>query len=383
MNWTKQYSKARSFFKYALSTLIALFIMLLLLEIALRVKAAVTHADIGSRGDEIHFIRHSYYNPFLIFGPNRNKDVLQNTGGVAHFNSQGFRLDEDLPVEKEPDEYRIFALGGSTTEEAQNRANKHYCGEATKHFAQMFPDRKIICVNAAKSAYSTAHSLIRLQTDILAYEPDIITVMHNINDLEVNFFPFDGRYNYGTLYLNDSYASSPNILETLRRRSRAIDYVLNKLGKIQFTSSFHKVYTTDDGEVLYGNLTFAEEPNELALKETFKDNLRSIVAIGQMHGSKVILLTQPAQLTEEKYYKLFAVTKLNVGHPPPEEFKKLFLEYDAAIEEVARETGAGFIDLYEKVPHEDAYFNDIVHTSPEGVTKVGEIYFQELLKYIN
>src|SRR3989344_7249280 len=156
------------FFRSLIVIVAILFVILIFMEIGLRVKSAITGSKREIVSGQYKFTQHSYYNPFLIFGPDINKDVPQQSGGFAHFNSQGFRMDQDLAIEKDKREIRIFALGASTTEDIQNGANKHYCGVANEIFKQQVPNKKITCINAGKSGYTTAHSLARLQYDILA-----------------------------------------------------------------------------------------------------------------------------------------------------------------------------------------------------------------------
>lgn len=68
--------------------------------------------------------------------------------------------------------------------------------------------------NAAVSAYSTAHSLIRLEFDILQYERDLVIVMHNVNDLTVNYFA-------PMLSTTRQPASSPSARPSLKSSSRS------------------------------------------------------------------------------------------------------------------------------------------------------------------
>src|SRR5690606_12341729 len=42
-------------------------------------------------------------------------------------------------------------------------------------------------LNTAMSAYTTAHSLVRLGLDVVDYQPDYVLVMHNINDLGATY----------------------------------------------------------------------------------------------------------------------------------------------------------------------------------------------------
>ncbi|HII88812.1 TPA: hypothetical protein HA253_04400, partial [Candidatus Woesearchaeota archaeon] len=103
---------------------------------------------------QYRFVKHSTHNPFLIFGPNINKTVQQEQGGATYWNAQGFRTQENIPFEKEPDEYRIIALGGSSTETTYNQANEHYCGELNKNLENnTIAGKKLRCLNGAKAGY--------------------------------------------------------------------------------------------------------------------------------------------------------------------------------------------------------------------------------------
>lgn len=293
-------------------------------------------------------------------------------------------MENELPLKKESGEYRIFALGGSTTEDIQNGQNIHYCGEANKIFEQEFLNNKVRCINAGKSAFTSLHSLVRLQSDILPFKPDLITVMHNINDLTVNLYPFDGRYNYGNKYLTDKYApivDNQGFMWQFLSKFKAFSYLDNKISKVRKLIGSRPVHTLSDGQVVPGDTEFVSEPIELPFKEIFRSNLRSIAAIGKANGVKVVFLTQPAVFSDEKYFKSFAYSG-GLSYPQPDEFKRVFEEYNQVIKEVARDTNSPLIDLYALVGHNEQYFVDVVHTSPDGVRRVGELYANELAKLI-
>lgn len=345
----------------------SLAVLFVLAETALRIKAWISHVSLPISSAQI--VQHAYYNPFLIFGPDINKQLKQNNGEYVVWNSQGFRMQGELPLKKEPNEYRIFALGGSTTEDIQNQQNLHYCGEANKIFAEKIKNRKVVCINAGKSAFTSAHSLVRLETDLLAFKPDMITVMHNVNDLSVNFYPFDGRYNYGNKYLSDSYAPRMTnwiLFKRILEKSRAFSYLFNTLQKAKTKP----------------NMRINPKPTDLVFKEAFRNNLTSIVGVAKAHGIEVVLLTEPGSLTEKNYYTSFSVTDGSIQYPPPEEFKKLYEEYNQVIKEVATQTHAGFIDMYGLVGHDEKYFTDIVHTNADGVLRVGDLYANNLIQFI-
>ena len=85
-----------------------------------------------------------------------------------------------------PDEFRIITLGGSTTEDVWTEDGLHW--PLWLERALKTPDLNARVYNTGMSAYTTAHSLVRLEFDVLDYQPDLVIVMHNVNDLVVNYY---------------------------------------------------------------------------------------------------------------------------------------------------------------------------------------------------
>jgi len=352
--------------------LIVLLSSFAVLELSLRA------AGIGEDYEEFTYIRHSLYNPFLIFGPNINKTFKQNNGEIAYFNSQGFRQKDLLPLEKNLDEYRIFALGGSTTEDLNNGVNLHYCGEANKHLENYsFNGKYVNCVNAGKAAYSTAHTLVRLQFDLLQFKPDMITVNHNINDLAVNLFPYDDRNNYANRYLHKKYAV-PYSIKYNFKRFKSLLFINQRLNIIK-DNLFSEKIQTEKGIVIT-DMQLNPNPTELKSKENFRDNLRTIANIGKSQNIIVVFLSQPAIFTDRTMALSFGSKSYNniVLYPEKDEMKLLFEEYNDVIKQVAEEEDIYFIDMYNLLGHDDKYFIDIVHFTGEGTIKFGEIYAKHL-----
>ncbi|MBF0284398.1 MAG: hypothetical protein HQL51_08050, partial [Magnetococcales bacterium] len=120
------------------------------------------------------------------------------------------------PFEKPPGVTRLLAVGGSTTlndyayktgkvdvplllEERLNRELGAQGGGA----------RRYEVLNAGANAFSSAHTLVNLQFRLLEFHPDVVLILHNINDLDVNYYGDAGarsdyRNKYMRLYfLND------------------------------------------------------------------------------------------------------------------------------------------------------------------------------------
>src|SRR3989338_8366859 len=309
-------------------------------------------------------IKHANYNPFLIFGPHINKSIPQGNGEVAYWNSQGFRMNDTLPMDKKPDEYRIIALGGSTTEDLANRQNMHYSEVATKLLEKYsFDGKKARIINSGRNGYSTAQILVRLQLDLLPFKPDMVTVMENINDLTVNFFPSDDRVNYANKYLDKGAFTAPlSIKDTFLSKSRVIVFTYKALTSIKskFTD---KTITTKTGKKISSNIRYSETPTQLKFKEEFRNNLVSIAAIAKAHNITLVLMSQPAMFSEDKYALMFGYQLYNnrIFYPKIDEFKNIFLEYDNIIKEIAEQEDVYFIDMYHLMGHDEKYFFDMVH----------------------
>lgn len=332
--------------------------------------------------EKVTWIGHTHYNPFLIFGPNIDKRFPQKKNGDAWFNSQGFRMSGLLPLDKPAGEYRVFALGGSTTENIPNNDNKHYCGEANRILAQEPLNGKTFhCVNASKSGYSSAQTLVRLQFDLLAFKPDLITVMDQVNDLTVNFFPPDARTNYGNKYLHPVYAPPVfDLKRTFLRHSRALVLLYTLFTDAKRLLAGKRIPSA--GVPVYSSMRFNPEPTELVYKETFRDNLRSIAQIAKGHGIRAVFLTQPAFFSEERYALTFTGDIHGVLYPQLEEFKTLFADYNKVIREVANEQGIPLIDMEALMERNPDYYTDMIHFSAEGIQRFAAIYSGELKKII-
>lgn len=330
-------------------------------------------------------IKHGDYSPFLIFNPQINKAIPQKNGEVAHWNSQGFRMNKALPFNKKANEYRIIALGDSTTEDLANRQNKYWTKEAEELLQNYsLQNKKISIINSGRNGYSSAQMLVRLEFDLLPFNPDMVTLMTNINDLSVNFFPSDNRTNYANKYLDVGLLAIPStIKDSFLSKSRVLVFTYKSLNTIKSTFT-SKTIVTDNGEKVLSNIHYSKKPTELKFKEEFRNNLISIVAIAKAHNITVILMSQPATFSEDKYALMFGYQSYNnrIFYPKIDEFKNMFLEYNGVVKEVAEQENIDFIDMYNLMGNDKKYFVDVVHYSPDGVTRFAKIYSNNIKKTI-
>ncbi len=337
---------------FATTTLI-LVILFLLAEIGLRIYQRVA-SDIPVTSFLPGYKEKRFaLSPFLVFGPRIDWQIPNKKNPQhAYFNSQGFRT-RDLIGPKPKGEHRIITLGGSTSEDVWNEEGIHW----PLVLEQRLHDQghtNIRVLNSAMSAYTTAHSLIRFAFDITEYTPDMVIIMHNINDLMVNYqatargLPVDPHY---------------NVLYSTKRFTGDItdeDIVLSRVAHA-ISSRFKAWRETQDRPLV------ADSDISLG-KRYFKRNLSNLVILARAHNVEIVLLTMPYARSEVSYEKARAN-----GRPFPVHAHLLedLAAYNEAIKEVGKRLGVTVIDMATLLGDKEEYFVDIVHFSTRGVESFG------------
>lgn len=308
-------------------------------------------------------------DPFLAFGPRVDWQIPgKEHPESAYFNAQGFRTQETLGPPA-PGEVRVVALGGSTTEDVWNEAGRHWplAVEERLHAAGRDDVR---VYNGAMSAYTSAHSLVRFATDVVQYQPDLLLVMHNVNDLLVVYragmlgVPMDSSYHvkYGQKSLTGQLDEDDVVL------CRLCALVRERLARL----------APPEPRVELGEYDLR---TGLAL---FERNLRSLVAVARAHGTEVVLVTMPLSRSRERFDDTAALAAAGLleAFPSHERFLADFDAYNDAIRRVGAELGVPVIDAAALVPQDDALFADIVHTTSAGVEAMGDAVAPELLRLL-
>ena len=261
-------------------------------------------------------------------------------------NGEAYFRHRDVPttLDKPADVIRIISVGGSTTaNERPFRANGiDYPGALQASLRDDFRDVPVEVLNAGGDAYSTAQSLINIEFRLVEFRPDIILLMHNINDSSVNSFRQGATSDYSNKYIQ-SYFLNPSLQGSLSfvgllTQSRLLsrlglpEYIADKRGDIDSSRDYK-----------YG-------------LHLFKRNLASIARICKLHNIDLVLLSQPYTLEPHRHIR-----------------KEAFLEYDRAIADVAREEGVYFIDMFSEFGQDKKYFVDNFHYSAEGIDRFASI----------
>lgn len=307
-------------------------------------------------------------SPFLVFGPRVDWQMEgKKSPETAYWSRQGFRTHEILGA-KPPGQIRVFALGGSTTEDVWNDEGLHWplVAERELHAAGRMDVR---IYNGAMSAYTTAHTLVRFSFDVLQYDPDVLLVMHNVNDLLVAYLaaregvPVDGSYlvKYGrrelTRDIDDRDVVVSRLWRTLSGRLAALRAV------------------PAERPVLDGSYDLAPA---IAL---FERNLASIAAVARAHGVAPLLLTMPVSRSKATFEDTARLGDhgLLEAFPSYERFHADFEAYNETVRRVGREHGVPVVDAAALLAPEDRYFADLVHTTSDGVVAMGRAVAPSIL----
>lgn len=328
-------------FRIIVVNVIILVFLLLFLEVANRGYRVI--ADKGS-----FFRAEKFISPWIT--TDDYPPPLTGPDGKAYFRHRGIPTTTSKPS----DTIRIIAVGGSTTaNERPYRVNQiDYPMALETRLADQFKDVSIEVLNAGADAYSTAQSLINIEFRLVEFSPDIILLMHNINDSSVNSFMGGATSDYSNKYIQ-SYFLNPSLQGSLSfvglvTQSRLLsrmglpEYLADKRGDIDSSNDYE-----------YG-------------LHLFKRNLASIANFCKSHNIDLVLLSQP--YTMEPHLKIRT---------------EAFLEYDKAIAAVAREQDIYYIDMFSKFGHDKQYFVDTFHYSTEGIDRFASILDQELRSIIS
>ncbi len=310
---------------------------------------------------------HFPYDPFLVFGPRINYQLPNKSHpALAFFNHQGFRTTDTIGP-KPPGEFRIIALGGSTTEDANTIEGRHWPLTLQDELrASGHPNVRVL--NAGMGAYSSAHSLVQLEFDMLPFQPDLVLVLHNVNDLTVNYYAARfGRQVDPSYHVKYGIKSYTGVVDDG-------DVVLSRLwhsARVRLDMLLHGVPTGAISD------SFSIDQGLAA----FRRNLRSIAAVGRIHGTEVVFLTMPVSRSRAIYDSTRAQARgSDPGYfPSHERFLVDFDAYNDAVKAAGRDAQVAVIDMEAALRGHDAeFFLDVVHYSDEGSHAFGRALAAQL-----
>ncbi len=295
---------------------------------------------------------------------------------VLHVDEHGFRCRTLEPpgVPKDPRSYRIFFVGASTTENIVLPDEQTFPVLVAEELTRRVGDgTRVHGVNTALSGNSVADSLSLVAHRLTALEPDLIVVLHAVNDMRATLSRrFDPAH-----YADRIEPAPPTLGAWLRGTSRAVQAFERTVEK------FRREDVAEKYRARRRSRPKTPVADVRAGAPYFRRYLEMIAAVCRQARVPLALMTMPSlyreDLTPEEEASLWlgwvAHGELNLDTPTLLEGMRA---YNEVIREVARAEGALLVDLEPVVPKDLRHFYDDVHTTALGNEVVAKAVVEAL-----
>ena len=239
----------------------------------------------------------------------------------------------------------VFCLGGSTTE-FKDKKNIGW-PEKTQMLLNTGSSGKNACFyNFGRQWYTSLHTLINYEANLRHLHPDVIIVMHSINDLLHN--------------ADESYFSHGKFREDYGHFYGPV----NRL--IAYRSLLKEIGTTM--QLWYYKPRRVLELTGFPGLVPFERNLNTLIDLAQKDSVRVVLLTQPTLLKKEmkpdEQNVLHMVNVETCGSKTQWSYKTAWrgmVAYNNKVREIAKKRNVYLIDLDSAIPGNLTFFWDDVH----------------------
>jgi hypothetical protein len=269
---------------------------------------------------------------------------------------------------QKPDKTLVF-LGGSTVACIYVDEGSRYPYLVGQILAQRTGE-KITSINSGVGGNNSLHSLDILLNKIVPLRPDIVIMMHNINDLVTLIYDrtYWGKNPTRKPIVKFYFYKNLTGLKALATLARDM-YIPNLHAATRILSHkiFGKKVSNPDDEFAYirgKKLTV----DEAAITDEFKMNLQTFIDICQTRGITPVLMTQFNRYKphpDPKVLKAMQGFQSDSGIPV-REFIELYARFNQAIREVGEKNHVLVIDLANLIPQDKKYIYDVVHLNPRG-----------------
>ncbi|MCL6494211.1 MAG: SGNH/GDSL hydrolase family protein [Ignavibacterium sp.] len=277
------------------------------------------------------------------------------------------QLNPPIPSEVDSNYFNIFCLGGSTTEFRDSRG-RDWPALTQKLISEKYNIDSIRFYNLGKQWYTTQHTLINYIQNLRKLKPDIILVMHNINDLLIN--ADFSRFSNGNFREDYGHFLGPEAL--MIKYGSLAEFIFNNLKLLWYRPEPVDIRTDK-----YPGLV------------SFRNNLKTLTELARNSDTKIILMTQPNIYKEKmKSEELRSLTMLNkeaIGDGVRWTYETAFAgikKYNDTIRELSSELNIPLIDLEKIVPKSLEYFYDDVHYTDKTYDLISSYISDELMKVI-
>ncbi len=320
--------------------------------------------------------------PFLQVRPH------PNPAPEININEENLRGD---PINLDPRTFLIVVFGGSTTFQINLPYEESYPRILERKLREKYPGVNIQVQNAACDWYTTQHSLIRYLFKVRHYNPDLILVMHAINDLCRSFVP-DNYSRPGEKYrVNYSHFYGPLAAiangDHLPFRYFLLWESIKWHVEAMLPSALKGRIPLKAPDVSLPKVSRAVPVSEFKSLKSFDKNLRLFAQMAKSYSQELIFLTQPnvyrADLTEEEqgdlYFGYHYMTE-NGRTPDLASLTHAMRLFNDTTLRVAEDTQTPVVDLEKHIPKTFEYFEDDVHPKASAAAIEAELVFKKIVE---
>jgi len=272
-----------------------------------------------------------------------------------------------VPNDYDSTKFNILCLGGSTTEFKDDKG-RDWPGMVENKLKTSFNLANIKVYNLGRIWYTTQHSLTNYIQNLRKHKPDMIIIMHAINDAwhNADFSRFSNgpfRIDYGHYLGPEAYMiKAPSLFS----------YLSDILSQLWYADDVQVVNTKE-----FPGLT------------SFRNNLTTLIQLARIDSTEVLLMTQPNlfkdTMSSEEIKSLTMLNKEAAGNGKRWSVVTGFNAmnaYNEAVVRTAEKEKTGLIDLDKKIPKTLEYFYDDVHYKGKSYDLIADIVAQRIYHHI-
>jgi lysophospholipase L1-like esterase len=266
----------------------------------------------------------------------------------------------EFSSEKDSSTFRVLCLGGSTTMNTRLDTIDRYPSQLHQILNKKFPHRKVEVLNAGMDWYTSKHTNINYTLYTRDFKPDVVVVMHGINDLCRSFSPEslavgDYKNDYSHFYGPSIAGAKPPSFESLIRAL---------FRKFWFTPSFDPA---------------SFDISAFKSLEDFPKYMSTIVELLKNDGAEVILVSQPylykskmSAAEEKELWMDRSICIVNGKYPDRETMALAMDAYNMKTAAISSKYKTTFVHGEPALPKDLEHFVDDVHYTPLGAKKLAE-----------
>lgn len=316
----------------------------------------------------------------------QNSDNLIDQDYPFRTDCNGFLLPNNNHVN--PD-HKIIFMGGSTTECVYVKENNRF-PYLVGQLIEEKTNKLINSYNSGKSGNSAVHSLDVLLNKIIPMEPDMVVIMHAINDYAL--LTYDHTY----WPIGTTRSTIITIKDYLPKvKNETFIWHLKGLFRSIYPNIYYKIF------LVKGRIIRPPKPKEPVdewadrrhmvkdrdfnfMQKEFKWILQTLVTVSKTREILPVLMTQANRFKDNPDgFILKSMNPLLSGGITYETFKKEYDTFNEIIREVAKANDIPLIDLAKLVPQKKEYMYDSIHFNDTGSKFVANIVSEKLIDFIS